>query len=91
VPSTVADCPNCAAARRRQGTGKTLLAAAGLVAIAANGCFCGAVYGPPCAAKGVDGGLVGCNDTCETLLPDGGDPTADPANSCFVDTDAGTP
>jgi hypothetical protein len=91
VPSGVDDCPNCAATRARLGTGKALLAAAGLVAIGVSGCICQAVYGPPCTAKSVDGGTTDCTDTCDLPLPDGGNPTADPDNSCFIGTDAGTP
>ena len=46
-------------------------------------------YGISCTQPQVDGGTNGCYGSCDTLLEDGGDPTNDPDNFCFVDS--GTP
>ena len=89
VPEGLAACPNCAVER---GPGvKGLVAAAGLVVLAASSCVLATpVYGIACTSKQVDGGAAGCPGDCATLLDDGGAPDHDPSNSCFKG-DGGTP
>ncbi len=83
VPESVPSCPNCEVAQKRRGT-KGLLAAAGLISLAANNCNTAvALYGVPCTTKLADGGN-GCVDVCQVALPDGGEPIDDPANACYV-------
>lgn len=89
VPVSLVSCPNCAIDRKRGS--KVLMAAAGLVALVSSNCSTiMPVYGIPCTSKQLDGGNNGCPGECSTLLPDGGSPTRDPADSCFK-ADGGTP
>lgn len=81
MPETVGACPNCAMSSAKFGL-RAMVATAGLVAFTASSCSPVAVYGVPCTSKQLDGGMNGCPSSCDTLLPDGGDPHKDTTTGC---------
>ena len=82
IPAAVDACPNCPLSPPRPF--KTLLAT--IAFAVSSSCYSCLPYGaPPCFEPQVDGGRDGCLGECTTLEADGGDPTRDPANPCFVD------
>lgn len=88
IPEASSGCPNCAVTPGRS-VGHTLLAAVGVATLVGACVLPQPAYGISCTQPQVDGGMNGCYGACDTLLEDGGDPTKDPDNFCFVD--AGSP